>query len=116
MSDRLLAVPTLAQKFQLKLDERYLAGLWENDLICGLSWASDTMKCDEYHRDMSDRAPSWSWASVEGPVKFGFINETMADPENPIIASGSESATQILGASTSLVKLKLVHSTPWSLV
>jgi hypothetical protein len=41
------------------------------------------MKCDEYHRDMSDRAPPWSWASVEGPVKFGFINETNDLPRKP---------------------------------
>ena len=83
MSDRLPAVSALAQKFRLKLDEKYLAGLWENDLICGLSWALDTKNCEEDHRDMSDRAPSWSWASVEGPVKFGFINETNDRPRNP---------------------------------
>lgn len=83
MSDRLPAVSALAQKFQLKLDEKYLAGLWEKDLICGLSWASDISKTEEDHRDMSDRAPSWSWASVEGPVKFGFINEAYNRPRNP---------------------------------
>jgi hypothetical protein len=43
------------------------------------------MKCDEYHRDMSDRAPSWSWAAVEGQVKFGFINETNNRPRKSIL-------------------------------
>ncbi len=37
-SDRLPAISALAQKFQLKLDEQYLAGIWEQDLICSFNW------------------------------------------------------------------------------
>lgn len=74
-SDRLPAISALAQKFEMKLDQEYLAGIWRHDMICGLSWRSQTRAGDEKYRDMSDHAPTWSWASVDGAVKFGYINE-----------------------------------------
>ncbi|KAI8651014.1 HET domain-containing protein [Fusarium keratoplasticum] len=48
---------------------RYLAGLWEDDLLDQLIWfaaprESHPVQCIPY------RAPSWSWASVECPVLF----------------------------------------------
>jgi hypothetical protein len=51
----------------------YLAGLWASDLIYGLAWVSQSpalcsSKLSEY------RAPTWSWASVDGPVWY-FGNE-----------------------------------------
>ena len=51
----------------------YLAGLWASDLIYGLTWISQSpalcsSKLSEY------RAPTWSWASVDGPVWY-FGNE-----------------------------------------
>ena len=67
-SDRLPALSALAQHFSSTLKAPYLAGLWniKEDLWSGLSWSS--------HRVASlpaqYRAPSWSWASVEGQVNY----------------------------------------------
>ena len=43
---------------------KYAAGLWENDLKAGLLWNADA-RCK---RPEIYTAPSWSWASVVGPV------------------------------------------------
>lgn len=51
---------------------RYLAGLWEDDILCGLAWVPR-------HEGYTDKsigrysdyiAPTWSWASVTGPVSY----------------------------------------------
>lgn len=63
LSDRLPALSGLASKFSVRLNDNYLAGLWEKDLITGLAW--ETLVPG---RNLLDRAPSWSWASIEGPL------------------------------------------------
>lgn len=65
LRDRLPALSALVLKFALRLNDNYLAGLWERDLIRGMDW--DTRRPS---RNVSGRAPSWSWASIEGPVEF----------------------------------------------
>jgi hypothetical protein len=63
LNDRLPALSGLASKFSLRLNDSYVAGLWERDLITGLTWNTQAPG-----RNLLDRAPSWSWASVEGPI------------------------------------------------
>lgn len=46
---------------------RYLAGLWETDLLYGLQWRSYRIQAN---RRMLTRAPSWSWASLDGYVQY----------------------------------------------
>lgn len=67
--------------------EEYLAGLWKRELHFDLTWTVQHPKADpednegslidtkEQVRAMEDdrsRIPSWSWASVEAPVKYHF--------------------------------------------
>jgi hypothetical protein len=69
-TDTLPAISAVAEKFQAVLGDHYLAGLWNADLKRGLLWRcrhSITHPTAEY------RAPSWSWASAEGPIDYGFI-------------------------------------------
>jgi hypothetical protein len=69
--DILPAISAVAEKFQAVLGDHYLAGLWNADLKRGLLW-----RCRHpgvAHPTAEYRAPSWSWASVEVPVDFGFI-------------------------------------------
>lgn len=66
-SDKLPAMGNIARAFQGILEDEYVAGLWKKSLIEGLCWQS--LKCkpvNEY------RAPSWSWASVDGTTGAGF--------------------------------------------
>jgi hypothetical protein len=65
-SDRLPALSGMAKVFPMRLKDEYLAGLWKRDLGHGLIWTAQTL--DSYRRTETYRAPSWSWASVEGGV------------------------------------------------
>ncbi|KAL7929142.1 heterokaryon incompatibility protein domain-containing protein [Trichoderma chlorosporum] len=85
MSDKLPAMAGLATKFQEFLpDDKYVAGLWMQDLLRGLLWA--------YHHQWSPtegrqrkakmesiwrrlRAPTWSWASIDGAVTYRHLFE-----------------------------------------
>jgi hypothetical protein len=64
--DRLLAISGLAARFSPILMSNYLAGLWESQLPCGLLWRSIVPQT----RPTNERAPSWSWASIDGPVSY----------------------------------------------
>lgn len=68
-TDRLPALSGLAQAVVQETKGVYLAGLWKTGLLEGLLWCKARggqalTKTPEYV------APSWSWASVVGPVKF----------------------------------------------
>lgn len=83
--DKLIAINGLTDIFQRWIGSRYLHGLWECDLVCGLAWYpgrhwsndfsdSDSEKAfkafgaeeSRFWRIFPNRAPSWSWASADG--------------------------------------------------
>jgi hypothetical protein len=83
--DKLPALSGLAKKFAetLKVVESsgqngmYLAGIWCSNLARSLLWSVEddlyrNTRDEEmvYRRPKAWRAPSWSWASVEGPVNI----------------------------------------------
>lgn len=74
--DRLIALGGVAKVFsenrtfilQAESSEvKYVAGLWELQLIHHLPWFVSSCNVP---RPLDYRAPSWSWASVDGPVSF----------------------------------------------
>lgn len=69
--DKLPAVAGLAQyASQLTLD-RYHFGLWETQLDLGLLWRTAPYEdASECRGRVEGRAPTWSWASVDGRVYF----------------------------------------------
>jgi hypothetical protein len=60
-SDKLPALSGLARLLSERLDDEYVAGLWRKSLIEGLLWQGLKVR-----RVSKCRAPSWSWASVDG--------------------------------------------------
>ncbi|KAF2231294.1 HET-domain-containing protein [Viridothelium virens] len=71
-ADRLPAISGIASRIHMNVADYYVAGLWQNELVEGLQWVVAT----EYER-VPERlprrpnifvAPSWSWASVIGPI------------------------------------------------
>ncbi|KAI6438718.1 hypothetical protein MCOR22_008587 [Pyricularia oryzae] len=78
-SDKLPAISGLAQVIAQGLPGSgmgaYLAGLWRCSLLNGMSWSVRKLgdgrpvqpRCSRPH---AYRAPSWSWASIDGPVSF----------------------------------------------
>ncbi|KAI2621817.1 heterokaryon incompatibility protein-domain-containing protein [Hypoxylon sp. NC1633] len=99
--DNFAAISGVAQQFQSALREnnvkpRYLAGLWESDMIRGLLWKSMRL-IDETqpplrkpiavsgaHQNQEIRtAPSWSWLGLRGPISQDVgkaYNPIMLDP------------------------------------
>jgi len=64
-NDKLIALSGLAHLFQAVTGEEYIAGLWKSRLKESLDWRVYKPRAkvsSSYH------APSWSWASIDGPV------------------------------------------------
>ncbi|KAK0627527.1 heterokaryon incompatibility protein-domain-containing protein [Immersiella caudata] len=69
-TDRLPALAGLAEAVGERTRERtqYLAGLWRHSLEIDLLWRTE--ESGKSHRLPEGSAPSWSWASVTGPVYY----------------------------------------------
>ena len=71
-TDVLPALSGLAMEFQRLTGDTYLAGLWQKDLVRGLLWDRFPLSTAELNGDFEGekpsayRAPSWSWASING--------------------------------------------------
>lgn len=76
--DKLIALAGLARTIQRMFakgqeEDRYYAGLWESDFPLCLLW---TKEFHPVNRVREYRAPSWSWASVDGPIAFPISHTT----------------------------------------
>lgn len=64
-SDKLVALSGLADLFQALTGQEYIVGAWKSRLSESLDWRVYEPRA----KTSSDyRAPSWSWASIDGPV------------------------------------------------
>ncbi|KAK7435163.1 hypothetical protein CaCOL14_000034 [Colletotrichum acutatum] len=90
--DRLPALSGLAKVMEECTGQRYLAGLWRNHLHFGLLWRRGENWLEAPPNGF--RAPSWSWASLEGAVMMPEIGT--------ILPSGNEmeAAVRIIQAET----------------
>jgi hypothetical protein len=53
-------------------DRRYYAGLWiDQTLPLSLLWNASSLKPQ---KSQEYRAPTWPWASIDGPIQFKHIN------------------------------------------
>ena len=72
-SDRLPALGGLARALYGATSDKYFAGIWQKGLIEGLLWCrADGMQA--LSSPAVYRAPSWSWASVDGAINFPVYN------------------------------------------
>jgi len=67
-SDKLPAIGGVAQEFGHILGTTYYAGLWGRYLLTQLLWRASGSLAEPNLRVEQYRAPSWSWASIDGPV------------------------------------------------
>ncbi|PMD14852.1 hypothetical protein NA56DRAFT_540688, partial [Hyaloscypha hepaticicola] len=86
-SDKLAAIAGLVSKFCEIENIKYIAGLWDRDLFYGMTrrkygpreWCEEpwlylaatadlNLSADLFVPPSEYRAPSWSWASVNGPI------------------------------------------------
>jgi hypothetical protein len=73
--DKLPALAGIAKLFQQFSGDRYVAGLWVEDLPAGLLWSGANFFApygspSPSRRPSKRRAPSWSWASYDGPIDY----------------------------------------------
>lgn len=102
-SDKLVAMAGIARLFQEMTGDEYIAGWWKSCLLDSLDWhvyEPRPRKGEDY------RAPSWSWASVDSPIRASGISPTVkslvevADVQvNP---RATDSMTNILDATLTL--------------
>lgn len=77
-SDRLAALQGLTTRHVASFPDRYVAGIWEADICSGLLW-EQASKDAPPKRPEPLLFPTWSWLSLEAPVKFGHL-ETPLSP------------------------------------
>ena len=126
--DKLPALSGLAKRMQKQLSHftrcRYLAGLWDYDLPLGLAWHFDGRVATDLEDDKSSatyRAPSWSWASRNGPVRYTCQGFDKFRPMARILdvtcnPSGSDPTGAVSGGfltiSSPLISVQLKDSVP----
>ena len=106
--DKLVALSGLAKRMERLLDDEYTAGLWRKCLPGQLLWSVDRAEgCKR--PEVPYRAPSWSWAAIDGPVKTTWMFFEL-DGRRPLIeilecsvACVSDRTGQISDASIRLV-------------
>ena len=77
-TDKLVALSGVAQSYRdlnRLQDEDYIAGYWKSQLPYALCWQTKKLKWT--YRPPVYIAPSWSWASIEGAIDYGFSAEEM---------------------------------------
>jgi hypothetical protein len=107
--DKLVAISGLAQIVAEKSGDEYYAGIWKSNLVNSLCWKRKIFvpshHCnDEGHKSCLPeatsstlttpadfRAPSWSWASVDGEIEF--TNMWLAPPSGEGVKIITQSAT-----------------------
>ena len=94
--DKLVAFHGAATIMGSKLDSRYIAGLWESYLHEQLLWMVDIGYKNLQDPPSEYQAPSWSWASVNVPVKaiiawgtFGVNPVYLAEVQSVVVHSGA---------------------------
>ena len=87
-ADKLPALSGLARQMSRKRPgARYLAGLWSDSMDADLLWLSS----DEKTRHSTPwRAPSWSWASIDGQVRLplgSWRHSDLEERRNELVSS-----------------------------
>lgn len=126
-SDKLVAISGIAKIWQTLLQDEYLAGLWKRTLPSDLLWRALAGKQANgllSTRSPQYRAPSWSWAALDGPIVPGRPNidrilvtvveavTELREPANPLgqLKSGS---IRLRGVLLSGNVRPLEASAPW---
>lgn len=93
--DKLVAISAIAREFQPIIKDEYKAGLWRRHLAQHLLWQVVTPQSAALPSTDSEHycAPSWSWASVPGPV---FLNTYIARQDRPVMIEILEAKLETL--------------------
>jgi hypothetical protein len=95
--DKLPALSSLAAYFWMCTNDTYLAGLWKSHLPGGLLWYVHSPKLTK--KPLKYRAPSWSFASLDGEIIFTLLEykfhrfqaETVAEVTKAVVEKDKDS-------------------------
>ena len=107
-SDKFPALSGLVSVFARLSKDRYVAGLWENDLMVGLLWHPSYSERPRLQRPPAYRAPSWSWAALDGGISF--------DSEVNYLAKGIPMHRATFALSDINIAIQLAGSDPFGMV
>lgn len=98
-SDKLVAVSGIANVVGTALDDKHHAGLWQRDMPQAFLWSpyeEETLPKASHNASYPPdyRAPSWSWASVDGPISCFICREVYS---KKIVATMLQSRTTLNG-------------------
>ncbi|KAK6615855.1 heterokaryon incompatibility protein [Botrytis cinerea] len=82
--DKLIAVSSVAQELAEMMPQRYLAGLYDFNLVYQMTWVNIDGRTTPPRKRVGDSeyvAPSWSWASVEAPIHKYIITASGVSPK-----------------------------------
>lgn len=97
--DKFLAISGIAEVVAMQAKDEYVAGFLRSRLILQLCWYSL-----EISRNADDwRAPSWSWAAIDGVVRFR--TETFCDLHRLWMASINDTHVKLADSRNSYVSL-----------
>ncbi len=95
-TDKLPALSGLADEMRRNKGQKYLAGLWNDTLVPDMCWY-----LHEWNKKSSSqtpwRAPTWSWASVDGPVEYSQALYSARKPD-----TASKEYAEVVNAECSL--------------
>ena len=115
--DKLVALAGVAKWYQgLFKDDVYLAGLWKSHLVDQLLW--EVSPNTAASRPKAFRAPSWSWASVDGRVGFRDILESnrqnkLAQVVDACVTTAPGDSTGTVTSGFATLKGRLIVA-PWA--
>ncbi|KAF2181155.1 HET-domain-containing protein [Zopfia rhizophila CBS 207.26] len=75
-NDKLPALAGIVKEFSSELGPCYYAGLWEYCLLWQLMWKTFLPDRYQISKPSQYRAPSWSWASIEGRIWYEHYDDT----------------------------------------
>lgn len=75
--DKLVALAGIVEEFHRVYNTEYVAGLWRKTLLLDLLWTRSSAY-EIKPRPTNYRAPSWSWASIDGLVEYRYVEEKKA--------------------------------------
>ncbi|KAI1734581.1 heterokaryon incompatibility protein-domain-containing protein [Xylaria scruposa] len=101
-TDKLIAIDGLVQKLASQLQLSYTNGIWKEFLHASVLWSARTEDL-EYLPQV--RAPSWSWASRQGPINYLQLYDYEPVSEFKIYEVDDSSSPETLLAQAVVAKL-----------
>jgi hypothetical protein len=105
---KLNALAGIASELREIWKDEYVAGLWRR-----LAWARVFPRHTAFSRPASYRAPSWSWASVDGEINSNLLHSVDAEVvECQVHPISSDAPLAEVRDATLVVKVSMFSATP----